>query len=547
MTDCLIIGYNDSSFPEYVEMVAAMGRDSGAFHDLKLAYVDYEGVPHRSMDLLNRFFRDEQGRPGPGFHNCDFLWPTITYLGTFLHRRGFTFDWVNVFQLEKERLRQKLEKGDVLSVAITTTLYVTPYPILEIIEEVRRCSPQTRIIVGGPYIHNQVKMGDYGQLGALFELIGADYYVISQQGELALTRLLAALQAGREPEDVDNLAYRRGAGYVRTAVSREANPLAENRADYRLFSQDELGEFVSLRTAVSCPFSCAFCGFPARAGKYQYNAVELVEQELNELADLGTVTTLTFLDDTFNVPKPRFKEILRMMIRNRYGFRWNSHYRSDHGDAEAIELMAESGCEGVFLGVESGSDEQLQRMNKTARRRHYLEAIPLLRRAGIHAHASFVVGFPGETEETMADTLELIETARPQSFRGLLWYCDPVTPIWERRDEFALRGSAFSWRHATMDVPTACRQVERMLETVENSVWLPQNGFEPWSLYYLQRKGMSYGRVMAFLACFRDLLREKVAWPNLSEPDPDVIEQMRRICDLRVPLESALRPAAAAA
>ena len=73
-----------------------------------------------------------------------------------------------------------------------------------------------------------------------------------------------------------------------------------------------------------CPFNCAFCGFPGRAGKYAYLDVDLVERELDRIADLGTVSTLTIIDDTFNVPKPRFKEILRMMIRKDYGLRWNS-------------------------------------------------------------------------------------------------------------------------------------------------------------------------------------------------------------------------------
>ena len=198
-------------------------------------------------------------------------------------------------------------------------------------------------------------------------MIGADIYVISQEGEAALVNIIRTLKNRGNLDNVDNIAYRSGEKYIRTAESIESNPLEENMVDYALFPSDEIGEFVSLRTAKSCPFSCAFCGFPQRAGKYKYESVELVEGELNRLRDIGTVTTLTFLDDTFNVPKERFKEILRMMIRNQYGFKWNSFYRSDHGDEEAIELMGKAGCEGVFLGVESGSDQMLLRMNKTAR------------------------------------------------------------------------------------------------------------------------------------------------------------------------------------
>src|SRR4029077_19269390 len=178
-----------------------------------------------------------------------------------------------------------------------------------------------------------------------------------------------------------------------------------------------------------------------RAGAYHYLAVETIEQELHVLQELG-VRRLYFLDDSFNVPKARFKDMMRMMIRNRSGFTWNSFYRSDHGDAEAAELMAQAGCRGVFLGVESGSDFILERMNKSARRADYLRTIPLLKQTGILTHANFVVGFPGETYQTAQESVDLIEEAQPDTYRAQLWYCDPVTPVWQQREQYGIRGSA---------------------------------------------------------------------------------------------------------
>ena len=165
--------------------------------------------------------------------------------------------------------------------------------------------------------------------------------------------------------------------------------------DYDLFPRERIGEFMSVRTATSCPFACAFCSFPQQAGKYVYEGVDVVEKELDRVRRIGTITNLTFIDDTFNVPMGRFKEILRMMIRNGYGFRWNSFLRADHVDTECIDLMRRSGCEGVFLGAESGSDAMLKRMNKTSRSEHYRRVIPQLKDAGILTHCSFIVGFPG--------------------------------------------------------------------------------------------------------------------------------------------------------
>src|SRR6185369_4944894 len=374
MTDCLVIGFNDSNFEEYEEMVRSMGTESGAYRDLSLAFINYEGKPRRSIDILNHFyFQNKGGEVVKPLHNADFLWPVVTYLSTYLARRGYSFDYVNLFHLEKEKLREKLEKEDILTIAVTTTLYVSPYPILEIISFIRKYNKTAKILVGGPYMHGQIKDHDEASLQRLLKLLAADIYVISQEGETALVNIIRTLKSGGSLDKIDNIAYRKGENYVLTSTSIESNPLEENMVNYSLFPKEEIGEFVTLRTAKSCPFSCAFCGFPQRAGKYKYQSVELVEQELDEIREIGSVSTLTFLDDTFNVPKQRFKEILRMMIKNNYGYKWNSFYRCDHGDEETIELMGKAGCEGVFLGVESGSDEMLLKMNKTARQKDYMK------------------------------------------------------------------------------------------------------------------------------------------------------------------------------
>ena len=77
MTDCLIIGFNDSDFPDYVRMVESMGRDQGAYRDLALAFIEDGGKPYRALDALSLL----QGPGGRPYQNTDFLWPTITYSG----------------------------------------------------------------------------------------------------------------------------------------------------------------------------------------------------------------------------------------------------------------------------------------------------------------------------------------------------------------------------------------------------------------------------------------------------------------------------------
>jgi anaerobic magnesium-protoporphyrin IX monomethyl ester cyclase len=527
MTDCLLVGFNDFDFPTYVDFVRLMGVDSGAYQDLKLAFIEHEGKPYRALDILSLLHDGAAPeRTSPRFHNSDFLWPVITYLGTYLDRQGFSFDYVNLFHLEKDKLREKLEDG-CLTVAITTTLYVSAEPILEIIAFIREFNSDAKVVVGGPYISNQAKMMEAADLEVLLDYLGADLYVIGREGELTLARLLAALKTGGDLAGVPNLAYRSAGRFRFTEPELESNSLAENLVDYSLFPAGEFNDFVTTRTAKSCPFSCAFCGFPQRAGRYTYLGVGEVELELDHIRSIGSVSTITFIDDTFNVPKKRFREILRMMIRNEYDFKWNSFYRSDHGDNETIALMKEAGCEGVFLGIESGSDAMLERMNKTARREDYMEALGAFAAAGIETYASLIIGFPGETDETIAETIDLLEQGKPDFFRAQLWYCDPITPIWERRDEFGISGTAFNWTHDTMDWRTACDHINRMFTGVRNSVWLPQFGFEQWSTFYLQRKGMSMAQIKTFLRCFNAIVAEQIDDPTAVTVAPGRLEQLR--------------------
>lgn len=521
MTDCLIIGFNDSDFSGFVDMVKSMGPESGAFRDLNLAYINYNGRSYRALEILDHFYTGGGKERRRTLHNMDFLWPAVIYLGSFLKKRGYTFDYVNLPHLEKDKLIEKLKQNDLVTVAITTTLYVSVHPVLELMKTIREHNTKVKVLVGGPYISNLPKMVNEATIQRLFKYIGADVYVISNEGETALAQVIEAVKASGDLNKIENIAYNDEGKYVMTPSSPESNALEDNMVDYKLFRREDINEFLTLRTAKSCPFSCSFCGFPQRAGKYKYLSVDLVEKELDAIRELGSVNTLTFIDDTFNVPKERFREILRMIIRKNYKFKWNSFYRSDHGDPETIDLMGKAGCEGVFLGIESGSDEMLKRMNKTSRRKDYLNAIPLLREAGVRSHANVIVGFPGETRETYQETVDLIETARPDTYRAQLWYADPVTPIWSQKESYGVKGSAFNWSHDTMDYQTASDWVDQMFLNVTNSVWLPQNGFEQWSTFYLQRRGMSFEAVLDFIKGFNAIVKEKIENPEKALVDPE--------------------------
>ncbi|MCP5050726.1 MAG: hypothetical protein GY940_26420, partial [bacterium] len=324
--DCLIIGHNEMDFADYESGVLKMGEHTGAYKDLNLNFVRYDNRATTAAEIFNIIYYNKKDREGEftpvtlgeTFHAA------ISYLGTYLSRRGFSFDYINSFTDDKEELARKLEENDYMTIAITTTLYVSVFPITGIIGFIKRYNDTAKIIVGGPYVYTQHRAQERISLEYLFgPVIGADIYVISSQGEKALTDILRALKNDTPLDRVDNLCFVTPDGIQWTAISTENNPLPENMVDWSLFPGG-IGEYVNIRTAISCPFKCEFCGFPEHAGDYQTAGVDVVEKELNLLSRNATLKNVHFIDDTFNVPLKRFKELLRMMIKNKYPFKWHS-------------------------------------------------------------------------------------------------------------------------------------------------------------------------------------------------------------------------------
>jgi len=529
--DCMIIGQNQLLFDEYEKTVRKMGVESGAYRDLDKNTLWLDNRLRSGADIFNLFCAGKAGPSGiiEPIKPVETFSSAIAYLGTYLHRRGFTFDFIDDFQKEKDRLAEALEQGNISAVAVTTTLYVAVFPILEIMDFIRKHHKTVPVIVGGPFIATKTRSLNPAELAYLFESIGADYYVNSSQGEMTLTHLLHAIKTNTPADTIKNIYYKTPGGFVAAPTERENNPLEENMVDWSLFA-DRVGPFPNLRTGISCPFTCAFCGFPEHAGKYQVAPVEAVEKELNSLARIPSIKSITFTDDTFNIPPERFKDLLRMMIKNRYSFRWNSFYRCQYADEETVRLMKESNVESVFLGLESGSDDILKNMDKKATVDQFLRGMELLNKYEITTFGNFIVGFPGETQETVRDTMEFIKKINLDFFRAQLWYCELITPIWRQREKYGLKGESFEWSHNTMNSQQACDLIEESILSLEGQTRLIQYYFDYDNVTQLTHKGMTLQAVKNFLKAFDKGVKEKIKNPARKEVGYDVIRQIIDAC-----------------
>ena len=511
-TDCVIVGYNDIDYSVTLEAAKATKSFSGAYWTLASQSVENMGRRVTYDELLNKFFSKKTGKEF-NLHVNKVPNLGVCYLYSFLRKRNFNVEHVNFFTEEKQRLASLLENNPK-SVAITTTYYQRNAPITEIVRFIRQHNKDTRIIVGGPHIFNVCTLSTEKKQDASFGEIGADIYINDSQGELTLSRVMGALNRSSPPDlgSVPNLIYSKDGAFYRTEREIEQNSMDENTVDWRVFDRSFIAPFVFVRTARSCAFKCSFCNFPAFAGPLNLTSLDVVEKELGQLHDAG-VKQIFFTDDTFNVPLPRFKKLLRMMIERDFGFEWYSYFRCANADDETFGLMQRSGCKGVLLGIESGDQTILRNMNKAVKVERYKYGIKQLNDHGIITHASFIVGFPGETRETVLNTLKFIEETTPTFYVLHIFNHDKKAPIHRQAKDYDLRGANLSWKHRTMDWREAGALVEMMHRTIKDSYYLQQDlGIS--AIPYLQNHGISLDEFKEFLAYSKELLLSGLEPPS---------------------------------
>jgi p-methyltransferase len=520
--ECLILGHYDLGFKFHEQMTRTKGLSSPDYRNLRMDFITLDDQKLPFLDVLNQ-------QTGQRMHWTEMTQVAPVYLASFLRQAGINAEFASFFHSGRDELNELLRQRPTV-VAVTTTLYLTPMIAKEVVNFVRERTPDSYVVVGGPLIDNLSYHLEEADFRLILEEIGADIYVQQKQGEQTLLNLLKKLQNGEDTSKVKNCYVKWQGQFVFTGAEAEFS-LSPINWDY--YRTKDLGATLQTRTALSCPFRCTFCDYPVRAGKWVPQEIAAVEKELIQIQERSNVTNLVFIDDTFNVPVDRFKEILRMMIRNQFTFRWYSYLRCNIMDEELCDLMARSNCGGVFLGIESGDADVLKIMKKAVTPEQYLRGMTFLRESGITTFASLIIGFPGETERSVENTIQLLQDARPTFFRGEIWYNNPRAPIYSKsKDLHEISGLGYKWRHKTMEWEQGCDMVLKLFGSVTNSTWLPMYDFDFWILPYLEGKGITLDQIKRFVNSCDDLLSMEIQ-VSRGTPVTDRVaaeNRLREIC-----------------
>ena len=162
--------------------------------------------------------------------------------------------------------------------------------------------------------------------------------------------------------------------------------------------------FTVVVTSLGCPHNCGFC----TAGAYGYRTrdVDGVIDELRLLTRLG-VKEILFQDPTFTINTNRVVEICSKMVESEFDFTWSCNADVKSFNEDKIKHMKAAGCHTVSLGIESGNNEILQKYSKTITTDEIKNTIQMLNAYKIHVLGYFIIGLPGEDEESIRQTIDL--------------------------------------------------------------------------------------------------------------------------------------------
>ncbi len=165
------------------------------------------------------------------------------------------------------------------------------------------------------------------------------------------------------------------------------------------------GPFTFIVTSRGCPAGCKYC---IKHVSYQTSvrvrSPQLIFEELRRLSDLG-VHTVHMYADLFTVSRQQVVELCRLIIDSDLKIKWTCNSRVDYVDEEMLRLMGQAGCWYISWGIESANEDILKRARKGYRKEQALRALRWAKAAGINNWGFFIIGLPGETEETIQETI----------------------------------------------------------------------------------------------------------------------------------------------
>jgi radical SAM superfamily enzyme YgiQ (UPF0313 family) len=249
----------------------------------------------------------------------------------------------------------------------------------------------------------------------ILELTGLDL-ALRGDGEIAMVELVRRLGAGLDLAGSPGLVRRRGAGVVEEAppllvADLDALPIVDPSEFIDLAPYREQGSPLQVQTKRGCRLACDYCTYNLIEGQhYRLKSPERVALEVERLVASTGIARVELVDSAFNIPLDHAKEVLRAIIARHTPVELSAvGLNPGMVDEELAELLWRANFREVGLGAESVADGALRALGKNYSAGDVVRAIELIEATGIPITVFLILGGPGETRRTLAETFEALE------------------------------------------------------------------------------------------------------------------------------------------
>ena len=307
------------------------------------------------------------------------------------------------------------QRIDYVGIYSNTICYDSTLSMLEKLQHKRERKDWTgRIMIGGP--HSSV---GYKEIPEFVD------HIIIGEGEITVPKILNG-------EEKDRIVY----GEQVTDMDALPMPAWEefiHRPYDWHHSWHDVYPLYTFNTSRGCPFHCTFCSVKAVWGKtYRNMSAERIIHDIEQMIKYYGAKGVYFREDHFTLNKKRTVEFCELLLKKNLKIDWFCETRVDHlDDYDYQKLMADAGCRVYYIGVESGSPRMLEFYKKGETREQFINAFEIARKVGVKTYASFIRGFPTETEEDARLTDEIQNIIKPDFIGNCVYLGIPGSDLYD--------------------------------------------------------------------------------------------------------------------
>ncbi|GBE05796.1 MAG TPA: radical SAM protein [Nitrospirae bacterium] len=340
----------------------------------------------------------------------------LSYIASVLRNDGHdvrVID-VNALKLSYTLLEELIKDNEFDAVGLTGL--ITQFRQIQRITSIVRKTSGVKIVLGG------------GLASAAPEVVLMKTYVdiaVIGEGEGTVVELFQALAGKRPLEDVDGISYRKDNEIFSTGqrkpiedISSLPFPAWDLFPMERYFNKNAMcmpERRISLVTSRGCPYRCTFCFHGIFGHRYRSRTAENIFLEMEFLYKKYRVRGFVFEDDTFVLNRKRVYRLCELIIKKKLKVYWTCNARINLVDKELIDRMKKAGCVEISYGIESGNQAQLDRIKKDITIKDAYRVIDMTKKAGIMTHGFMMIGIPGDTVDTVRDSIKFCKRAGLQA------------------------------------------------------------------------------------------------------------------------------------